>query len=60
MLGRQEKPQQSDNVNLFASSHGFDKGNVEQSVLKQDARIDGGLVAWLQVLGAFCLFFSSW
>ena len=23
-------------------------------------RLDGGLVAWLQVLGAFCLFFTSW
>ena len=23
-------------------------------------RVDGGLVAWLQVLGAFCLAFTTW
>ena len=23
-------------------------------------KVDGGIVAWLQVLGAFCLSFSTW
>ncbi|KAL2049322.1 hypothetical protein ABVK25_010419 [Lepraria finkii] len=26
----------------------------------KEGRVNGGLIAWLQVLGAFCLFFTSW
>ena len=31
-----------------------------QAPKSNDAKVNGGIVAWLQVLGAFCLFFCSW
>ena len=31
-----------------------------QAPRPKDAKVNGGVVAWLQVLGAFCLFFCSW
>ena len=31
-----------------------------EEIEKITIRVDGGLVAWLQVLGAFCLAFTTW
>jgi len=33
---------------------------VPPEVTTPQPRVDGGLRAWLQVLGSFCLFFTSW
>lgn len=53
------KPQESHSI-VLSSSPAFDEKNVERFVVKKETRIDGGFVAWLQVVGAFCLFFTSW
>ena len=42
------------------SSQGKDSCSPhEESERSVTVRIDGGLVAWLQVLGAFCLSFTT-
>ncbi len=33
---------------------------MEEVEKTADIRMDGGIVAWLQVLGAFCLSFTTW
>lgn len=50
---------ESQNSDLSSASPVQDESNVERAAVKE-TRVDGGLVAWLQVLGAFCLFFTSW
>lgn len=37
-----------------------EKSGEEKSEKGTEIRVDGGLVAWLQVLGAFCLSFTTW
>ena len=37
-----------------------DSSPPPEEVEKTTVRVDGGLVAWLQVLGAFCLAFTTW
>ena len=60
MLGGQEEFQRTDSVNLCTSSPSSDEEGVAGSVVSKDPTIDGGLTAWLQVVGAFCLFFANW
>ena len=57
---------------LLSSSHGAAsksgfvsfmdeaKESPDQPPPSRPERLDGGLKAWLQVLGSFCLFFTSW
>ena len=62
----------SSGFRLLSSSHGaasnsgfvsfMDKAkeSPDQTPPSKPERLDGGLKAWLQVLGSFCLFFTSW
>lgn len=36
------------------------KENPDQPAPSPPEKLDGGLTAWLQVVGSFCLFFTSW
>ena len=36
------------------------KENLDHTAPPPPERLDGGLTAWLQVVGSFCLFFTSW
>ena len=36
------------------------KENPDQAPPLRPEKLDGGLTAWLQVVGSFCLFFTSW
>lgn len=43
----------------FVSLMDEPKANLDQPAPPPE-KLNGGLTAWLQVVGSFCLFFTSW
>lgn len=60
MLGERARTPDSDTIELVDFSPTVDEKSAGRTAVKKEIRIDGGLVAWLQVVGAFCLFFTNW
>lgn len=60
MLGEEGGTPESDTIDLSHLSPTVDEKSAERIAARKETRIDGGFVAWLQVVGAFCLFFSNW
>lgn len=60
-LPRNMMPERSESNESKTMSQSNDTSNPrEESPRTTPMRIDGGLTAWLQVLGAFCLCFTTW
>ena len=55
----ESEPAQEKECTTETSDDGIDQ-STKQDTSPADTIPDGGLTAWLQVLGSFFLFFNSW
>jgi hypothetical protein len=49
-----------DSTNAAALPPASSEVSTDATATAPDPHKDGGLVAWLQVLGAFCVYFNTW
>lgn len=56
----EETAKEAHNIGVSTNDPIHKEVNDDEKPTAKETQVDGGLVAWLQVLGGFCLFFTSW